>query len=231
MREAERAMAEWLFQPGSEGNRYRVVYKNSMMLLDHLDLWDSNYRLTDDGMDLFLTGKKYGPNSMMFIDLFARLMLINGSHHRLIMDLCEFTSGQEFENHKNALSAFVEHYSRLGYIRYNEGRATERKGGTDQLKYELLLWGKLGLLDKYGGRLSGVDGGKSGWKKGYGFCFNHRRIEDLLVIEWDTMSYEHDRMADKAMKWLKDSIRANPEHPTFSDNVALGKAWSTCSSS
>ena len=180
MHEAERAITEWLFQPDSKGNRYIVVYKNSMMLLDHLDLWDSNYRLTDDGMDLFLTGKKYGPNSMMFIDLFARLMLINGSHHRLIMDLCEFTSGHEFENHKDALSAFVEYYSQLGYIRYNEGRATERKGGTDQLKYELLLWGKLGLLDKYGGQMSGVDGGKSGWKKGYGFCFNHRRIGDLL---------------------------------------------------
>lgn len=42
------------------------------------------------------------------------------------------------------------------------------------------------------------------------------------MTEWNAMSYEHDRMADKAMKWLKDSIRANPEHPTFSDNVALG---------
>ena len=36
------------------------------------------------------------------------------------------------------------------------------------------------------------------------------------------MSYEHDRMAEKAMKWLLNSIRSSNDHPTFSDKVALG---------
>jgi hypothetical protein len=177
---AERALRARLLDYSSDGMMYKVTYKNYFMTLDHLQLWDADYKLTDEGMELFMVGRSHEPNSSMFIDAFARLMLTTGEHHQLIMDLVEFSSGKSFGGHKEAVAAFVKHYSALGYMRFNEPRSTGGSGGTLPLKYEMLIWGKLGLLDKIGGLLDGVEGDNYGWRDGFGFSFNHRRIGDLL---------------------------------------------------
>lgn len=172
---AEKKFSEYLNEQGGNSPMYRVIYKNNFMTLDHLQLWDGSYFLNDSGKELLEIGDKYGPNSSQFIDAFAWLMLTTGKHIRLIRDLHNFTKQKRFSNSDEALNAFVIHYAGKNLIRFNEESKTKGKGGTKPLKYEILIWKKLGLLSR-----KSEDSDKNGWVKNHGFRFNHERINWLI---------------------------------------------------
>lgn len=160
---------------------YRVIYKNNFMTLDHLQLWDGSYFLTNNGKKLLQIGNKYGPNSNYFIDAFASLMISVGNHFRLIMDLHKFTKGRDYESSEEALSEFVKFYANKNLIRFNKESKTGGRGGTKPFKYEILIWKKLGLLSR---KTDNSD--KDGWVKGHGFLFNFRRIRFLRDLDKGT---------------------------------------------
>ena len=173
--EAEKQFSEYLNEKGGNSPMYRVIYKNSFMTLDHLQLWDGSYFLTERGMKLYEIGCEQGPNSSSFIDAFASMMLTIGGHYRLITDLHSLTEGKDFKSSDEAIDAFVKYYASKNLIRFNEERKTDGKGGTKPMKNEILNWKKLGLLQR-----KSENSDKNGWVKGDGFLFNHHRINLLL---------------------------------------------------
>jgi hypothetical protein len=131
--------------------------------------------LNERGLELFEIGNKHGPNSSYFIDAFARMMLTTGQHFRLIRDLHNFTKGKDFSSSHEAINAFVIYYASKSFIRFNEESKTGGKGGTKPLKYEILIWKKLGLLQR-----KSENSDKNGWVRGHGFQFNFCRMRRLL---------------------------------------------------
>lgn len=181
--EALENLTKWFEETGSNSSRYRYIWKNYFLLLDHLNFWDGDCQLNDDGYRLHRLGVTLGYNSQMFIDFFTYYILTNGSHLRLIYDLDEYTAGKSYSTRREALNGFLNYYGDLGYYRFNDNRKTDNTGGTEAFKYEILLWEKLGLLSK-GGQIyltAGID--DKGWhSNGRGFLFNHRRIADLMSL-------------------------------------------------
>ena len=172
--EAEKQFAEYLNEEGGNSPMYRVIYKNNFMTLDHLQLWDGSYFLTENGDKLRQIGQIHGPNSTFFIDEFARLMLNIGKHYQLITDLDNFTRVRDFNSSEEAINAFVKNYAERNLIRFNVESKTVGKGGTKPMKYEILIWKKLGFLN----RKSDISD-KDGWVTGRGFQFNFERIGRL----------------------------------------------------
>jgi hypothetical protein len=173
--DAEKLFSEYLNEMGGNSPMYRVIYKNNFMTLDHLQLWDGSYFLTESGIKLYEIGRYHGPNSSLFIDTFARLMLNIGEHYQLITDLDNFTKRKDFQNSDEAIYAFVNYYANKNLIRFNNESKTGGKGGTKPMKYEILIWKKLGLLER-----KSENSDNNGWVKGHGFLFNHHRINLLL---------------------------------------------------
>jgi hypothetical protein len=173
--DAENQFSEYLNEQGGNSPMYRVIYKNNFMTLDHLQLWDGSYFLNDSGIELLEIGDQYGSNSPRFIDALAWMMLTTGKHIRLIKDLHLFTKGNRFSSSDEAINAFVVYYAGKNLIRFNEESKTKGKGGTKPLKYEILIWKKLGLLSR-----KTEDSDINGWVKNRGFRFNAERINRLI---------------------------------------------------
>ena len=169
--EAEKLFSEYLNEKGGNSPMYRVIYKNNFMTLDHLQLWDGSYFLTERGIKLYEIGCEQGPNSSSFIDAFASMMLTTGEHFRLIEDLHRLTRGKDFKSSDEAIDAFVKYYASKNLIRFNEERKTDGKGGTKPMKNEILNWKKLGLLER-----KSENSDKNGWVRGHGFQFDFARM-------------------------------------------------------
>lgn len=119
------------------------VRKNLLTCLYHLNLVSNDGQLLEDGLNFYTVGHRYGFNSKPAVDEFTRLMLMNGQHLSLILDLDRFCRTSTFESggpkdEAAWLRKFVEHYDNLGKIKWAKTRR-KKEGQNEQLKYELIF--------------------------------------------------------------------------------------------
>ena len=128
-------------------NLYKSYMKNYMKAVDHLDLWDSNCRLTKTGQQYLEIGNKYGPTSRELFLYFGKLFLEDGNHFDLILDLESSIKNKSFDS---AISARVHSQYYLeenGLYKRNPNRAVV-KNRTKIFQNEFQLYRKLGILPR-----------------------------------------------------------------------------------
>jgi hypothetical protein len=145
---------------------------NAFLAMRHTGLLGPDGRLTSSGLELLTVGKVYGPDSVAFIDLLARLILIEGRHLDLIFWVEERTRLIQSSDKQSS----NDYVSALDEELVNGGVISPRKPGAKKAHFirdEPKLWNKLGLLKR--------DGGTKYFHNGYGFIFDWRKI--ISVIE------------------------------------------------
>lgn len=159
-------------QTGFPGDNYYNSYrKNFFPFIKHLGLWDDKGRLTEDGLKLHHIGKLHGPTGTTFREHFGSVVLRNGRHLDLILDIEDLTRNKPFSNSSSAVEYIRDDYVDKGLFRQNPGKKTT--GSAPFLKYERILWGHLHLLDKVG---------TSQYVRNKGFAFNWRYITKLSSL-------------------------------------------------
>ncbi|CEP43682.1 hypothetical protein [Paraclostridium sordellii] len=158
--------------PSGKDNKSDQLKKNNLNLINHLGLWDDQANLTTIGLDLHRVGKLYGSTSNMFIDYLAKIILIEGKHLDLILEVDGIIKDNiETKSTKNeAIENLYEIMDSQGKIKKNPNRS--QSSTRDFLESEQQLWGKLGILNKKG---------ISYFVKGKGYNFNWDRITSLLL--------------------------------------------------
>ena len=119
--------------------------KNYMKAVDHLDLWDSNYILTESGRKYLNIGLNYGANSEELFLYFGKLFLEDGNHFDLIMDLEKSIKGELFESNTKAREFSQKYMEEMGLYKRNPSRAV-KEGNTKIFQNEFQLWGKLNIF-------------------------------------------------------------------------------------
>ena len=114
-------------------NLYKSYMKNYMKAVDHLDLWDSNYILTETGRKYLNIGLKYGANSEELFLYFGKLFLEDGNHFDLIMDLEKSIKGEAFESNIQARVFSQKYMEKMGLYKRNPARAV-KEGSTKIFK-------------------------------------------------------------------------------------------------
>lgn len=134
--------------PDRKGDCYSESYKkNFMTFIGHLELWDDSCRLTPHGYELHKIGKIFGPDSKIFIDALLRLVLFNGKHLDLILDLSEFSNSNREKTLADLIHKFTSHYADQGKIKFNPNRR-QKTGQNEQFRYELIFWRKYKLMSE-----------------------------------------------------------------------------------
>jgi len=154
--------------PYASGDNYAVSYrKNWLTALYHLDLVTPSGQLLDDGLKLYKVGAKFGGSSRPMVDEFTKIVLTNGKHLPLLLDLEDFQAdhGADYHSLKDLTNGFVNLYDEQGKIKWNRNRR-QQEGQNEQLKYEKILWNKLDLALP---------------SKGISVRFNWKRITSLLA--------------------------------------------------
>jgi hypothetical protein len=145
---------------------------NVFLAMRHAGLIGPDGRLTSAGLELLKVGKVYGPDSVAFIDLLARLILIEGRHLDLIFWVEERTRLVQSSDKQSA----NDYVSALDKELVDGGVIPPRKPSASKAHFirdEPKLWNKLGLLKR--------DGSTKYFHDGYGFVFDWRKI--ISVIE------------------------------------------------
>lgn len=145
---------------------------NVFLAMRHAGLVGPDGRLTSAGLELLRVGKVYGPDSIAFIDLLARLILIEGRHLDLIFWVEERTrliQSNDKQSSNDYVSALDKELVESGVIPPRKSEAKKAHFIRDEPK----LWNKLGLLKR--------DGSTKYFHDGYGFVFDWRKI--ISVIE------------------------------------------------
>lgn len=152
---------------------YKSYSKNRMPFLSHLGLWDEQYYLTDLGYELHKIGKIHGPNSNVFKDRLAKLILIEGKHLDLILDIENSTRNINFKSIGEAKKAVSDQLEEKRLIKRNPKRSPDPSKAKDDFESEFQLWNKLGFVLKEG---------KSFYIKNKGFNFNWSEITRILSL-------------------------------------------------
>ena len=141
---------------------YWQYRKNFLPFIDHIGAWDNYGYLTDIGYELHKVGMVHGPTSKAFYDYIAKILLLNGKHLDLILDIEKYTRNKSFTNVNKAKENVVKELINKGLI-----------GGTGAKKFtnEFQLWGQLGLVNKISG---------SYYVNEKGFNFNWNKITSLI---------------------------------------------------
>ncbi len=152
-------------------NLFNAYGKNYITFIKHLQLWDDNGNLTEDGLHLHRIGKLHKPQSLTFRDHFAKILLFNGKHLDLILDVENKTRNKIFNNVNEVTSYIRDDFIENGYYKRNPGRGT---GETQQfLKYERIIWGHIGILTKINNKQ---------YMPGKGFNFDWKQITRLCSL-------------------------------------------------
>lgn len=154
-------------------NLYNSYKKNFFPCIKHLQLWDDAGHLTEDGLFLHRIGKIHGATGQTFRTYFAKILLFNGKHLELILDVEEITRNKNFPTVEKAITKIREIYLEQGLFKPNRGRVTSGAHETF-LKYEKIIWGHLGLLRKEKGRQ---------FVPNRGFLFDWDAITKLCALE------------------------------------------------
>jgi hypothetical protein len=152
---------------------YKSYSKNRMPLLAHLGLWDEQYYLTESGYDLHKTGKIYGPNSNVFKDKLAKIILIEGKHLDLILDIENSTRNKNFNSVGDAKKEVTDQLEDKGLIKRNPNRSPDPNNAKDDFESEFQLWNKVGFVLKQG---------RSFYIKNKGFNFDWSEITRILSL-------------------------------------------------
>lgn len=166
--------------PSGQDNKSDQLKKNNLNFINHLGLLDDQANLTTIGLDLHRIGKIYGSTSSMFIDYLAKIVLIEGKHLDLILEIDEVIKSNigTKSTKDEAIEKLYEVMDDQGKIKKNPNRrqdeTNEEKQTTKRkfLESEQQLWGKLGILEKKG---------RSYFIEGKGYNFNWSRITSLLL--------------------------------------------------
>ena len=145
---------------------------NIFLAMRHAGVLGPDGCLTSDGLELLRVGKIYGPDSIAFMNLLSRLILIDGRHLDLIFWVEERTrviKSSDKQNSKDYITALDKELVAIGVI---PPRKTDAKKA-HFIRDEPKLWNKLGLLKH--------DGPAQYFQGGYGFVFDWRKI--ISVIE------------------------------------------------
>lgn len=160
----------------SPSNR-RNYKKNYTALFTHLDLWDSDGRLTDVGRSLFQVGETEGYASEAFTDLLGGILLINGKHLRLMNFIEEFQNKnrckKNYASGRNGHLRAIEHFLEdKSFIKRNPKKGKKiYKRPRIPLQDEVNVWGKLGFLKEEKGFY---------FMRGEGFLFDYQRILSVI---------------------------------------------------
>ena len=171
---------EKFMHPSGQDNKSDQLKKNNFNFINHLGLLDDQANLTTIGLDLHRIGKLYGSTSSMFIDYLAKIVLIEGKHLDLILEVDEIIKSniRSKSNKNEAIENLYEIMDAQGKIKKNPNRKqneTDEEKPTTKRKFldsEQQLWGKLGILEKEG---------ISYFIEGKGYNFNWSRITSLLM--------------------------------------------------
>lgn len=131
-------------------NYYHSIRKNYETFLKHVGMIDSDCNLTDEGYVMYHLGLVNGPSSKLFKDYFAKMILINGHHLDLILDIDFLHSKNQALPYSNIFKLLNADYQKRGLIKTNPGRQVGEVSKVAFLKYELILWKALGIVRKDG---------------------------------------------------------------------------------
>ena len=127
-----------------------TMEKNFKAFLQHIGV-SVDRELTDLGFKLYNIGLTNGPNSKIFRDYFTKCVLEEGKHLDLIFDLDELAKKHRGEKTTEEIIVVMEKkYEEDGLISRNPNRIVGAASKTEFLKYELILWRSLGLVQTKG---------------------------------------------------------------------------------
>jgi hypothetical protein len=159
---------------------YHQVQKNIFNFIINLNLLDDFFYLTDTGFELHRIGKLYGSTSQVFLNKLAKVVLIEGKHLDLIIEISnlqkkiirDIKSGSLTVPPSSSENKFVR--KEIGNDFYNNGKLKTNPSTSSKpfLSPELQLWNGLGLVEKVS---------TSYYTAGTGFNFNWDKITDILI--------------------------------------------------
>ena len=126
--------------------------------------------LTDEGYEFHKQGKIHNPTTSAFQDYFAKVVLVNGKHLDLIVDLEEFIKPyckQKNQTSSGAREYVFNEFYKKGYVTQNPNRTKLGKRTKTYFSDEFALWDKLNFINKTE---------KSAYTSNHGFDFNWREI-------------------------------------------------------
>jgi len=144
---------------------YQQYRKNFFPFIDHLGIWDEFGYLSEIGYEIHRIGKIHGATSQLFYNLMAKIILLEGKHLDLILDIEKYTRNKPFKGRDKALEYLILHLQKKGLISGN---------GSKKFTNEFQLWGQLALVKKEN---------NSYYSKDNGFNFDWARITSLLIEE------------------------------------------------
>ncbi len=134
--------------PATSGDtNYSAIRKNYLSFVKQMQMIDSTGELTERGLAMYHLGLVNGPTSKIFVDYFIKELLITGHHLDVLLDLDEKKRSMPNATNTAVLSALEADYTVKGFIKTNPGRVAGTSSTVDFLKYELILWRNLGLID------------------------------------------------------------------------------------
>ena len=116
--------------------------KNFFPFIDHIGAWDEFGYLTEIGYELHKIGKIHGATSKTFYDYVAKILLVEGKHLDLILDIEKYTRNKGFEDRDTAIANVIEKLIEKGLISGH---------GAKKFTNEFQLWGQLDLVLKESG--------------------------------------------------------------------------------
>lgn len=136
--------------PDETDNHYHDTKKNHFNFINHLQLWDSKFNLTDCGKKLLNSALINGENSDKFKMDLARIILVDGRHFELITDIITAiksatSTPSSTDEAKTVIFDFLEE---KGFIKRNSNRTTS--GVRKFLSSEFNLWSNFGFIKKSG---------------------------------------------------------------------------------
>jgi len=143
-------------------NYYQSIRKNLNTFVKHVGCIDSEGGLTDTGFRMYHLGLVNGPNSKLFRDYFARLLLLTGNHIDLIFDLNRLID--QSNGHASLAEVrtmWYDDYNSRGMIKRNPGRVAGTVVTVEELKYEFIIWRSLALMVD----AAGLPGVSFDWKR------------------------------------------------------------------
>jgi hypothetical protein len=156
-------------------NNYQNYKKNFTITMNHVNFWDGNKELTPLGQKFVDRNENQSCN---LVDEFAQIMLVEGKHENLIIDIENISNNLKVITDQNQyLKDIYDYLDNLGYISKNPNRRTT--GIRQFLQSEKQLWGHFSLIKK---------NGNTYFHPGIGFVFDKPRINDLVDLFYKNYS-------------------------------------------
>lgn len=148
--------------------------QNYKIPLVQLDLFTREEgRLTDKGYEMLSIGKKYGPDSIKFLDALTYLILVDGRHLDLVNMVVKFQKLNNVPDSSKEYAISLENFlSEQGCIGKRKPTAVTTGAKNSYMRDEMKLWNKLGLL---------IAPTNNYFISGEGYSFNWERITRILL--------------------------------------------------